>query len=108
MRRPPPRPPRRRAARPAAVVVEEPAAERPPLLLTPDTGDADPGAPDAVGPAVPLVGGEPVPPVRVDRSAVIGEGLKATAAWSLRLIVIGVALFLVFWLLGQIWVGVRP
>lgn len=108
MRRPPLRPPRRRAARREAVVVEEPAAERPPLLLTPDTGDAEPGAPDGVEPAVPLVGGEPVPPVRVDRSAVIGEGLKATAAWSLRLIVIGVALFLVFWLLGQIWVGVRP
>jgi predicted PurR-regulated permease PerM len=47
-------------------------------------------------------------PVRVDRSTVIGEGLKATAAWSLRLIVIGVALFLVFWLLGKVWVGVRP
>jgi predicted PurR-regulated permease PerM len=44
----------------------------------------------------------------VDRSTVIGEGLKATAAWSLRLIVIGVALFLVFWLLGKVWVGVRP
>jgi putative heme transporter len=44
----------------------------------------------------------------VDRSAVIGEGLKATAAWSLRLIVIGVALWLVFWLLGKVWVGVRP
>ena len=46
--------------------------------------------------------------VTVDRSAVIGDGLKAAAAWSLRMIIIGVALFLVFWLLGQVWVGVRP
>lgn len=47
-------------------------------------------------------------PARVDRSSVIGEGVKATAAWALRLIVIGVALFLLFWLLGKVWVGVRP
>lgn len=44
----------------------------------------------------------------VDRSAVIGAGLKATAAWSARLIVTGVALFLLFWVLGKVWVGVRP
>ncbi len=51
---------------------------------------------------------DPLIPVRVDRSAVIGDGLKAAAAWSLRIIIIGVALFLAFWLLGQVWVGVRP
>lgn len=59
-------------------------------------------------PAEPAAAEEPTAPVRVDRSAVIGEGLKATAAWSLRLVVIGVALFLIFWLLGRVWVGVRP
>lgn len=45
---------------------------------------------------------------QTDRSVVIARGVEATATWSLRLIIIGVASFLLFWLLGQIWVGVRP
>lgn len=44
----------------------------------------------------------------VDRSAVIGAGVRSTATWSLRLIIIGFTLYLAYWLLGQIWVGVRP
>ncbi len=44
----------------------------------------------------------------VDRSAVIGAGLKAMAIWSLQLIIVGIALFLGLWLLGRIWVGVLP
>ena len=38
----------------------------------------------------------------------IGEGLRTAAGWSLRLIIIGVALSLLLWLLGQVWVGIRP
>jgi predicted PurR-regulated permease PerM len=44
----------------------------------------------------------------LDRSAVIGQGLRATAGWALRLIVIGVASGLLLWLLAQIWVGILP
>lgn len=52
---------------------------------------------------------DPPPTQRtVDRSSVIGEGLKATASWSLRIIIIGVATALALWLLGRIWVGVLP
>jgi putative heme transporter len=46
--------------------------------------------------------------VTVDRSAVIGSGVQATATWSLRLIIIGLAAALVYWLLSKVWVGVRP
>lgn len=44
----------------------------------------------------------------VDRSAVIGAGLKAAAAWSARFLLIGVGLAAFFWLVGQIWVVVLP
>ena len=95
---------------------------RRPVLDREQTGDEqrsagsssdDPAAPaaaSAAGRAEPVAPPEReiTVPVRVDRSAVIGEGLKATAAWALRLIVIGVALALLFWLLGKVWVGVRP
>ena len=62
-----------------------------------------PAGPDAVAEAAS--GGDVVP---TDRSAVIGRGLQAAAAWSLRVIVVGAALFLLFWLLSLVWVGVRP
>lgn len=45
---------------------------------------------------------------QVDRSTVIASGVKAAATWSVRLIVIGVAVALALWLLGRFWVGVRP
>ena len=97
--------PRRRPRPPG----HQPAGARPLTLTAAGAAEQTPGGPDqkVTGPAEPTADESPVP-VRVDRSAVIGEGLKATAAWSLRLIVIGVALFLVFWLLSQVWVGVRP
>lgn len=77
----------------------------PPVPGPPVAATAGPGPAPVPPPAPPP---EVVAAVRVDRSAVIGEGLKATAAWALRLIVIGIALALVFWLLGKVWVGVRP
>jgi predicted PurR-regulated permease PerM len=44
----------------------------------------------------------------VDRSAVIAAGLRVTAAWSARFLLIGLAVAAVMWLLGRIWVGVLP
>lgn len=43
-----------------------------------------------------------------DRGAVIGEALKATSTWSLRLIIIGIGLAALLWLLSRVWVGVLP
>jgi putative heme transporter len=73
-----------------------------------EASTAGPSVPASPPPATPRSGSRPIEPPRVDRSAVIGEGLKATAAWSLRLIIIAVALALLLWLLGQVWVGIRP
>lgn len=46
--------------------------------------------------------------IHTDRSTVISSGLRAAAGWSLRLSALGVGLYLLFWLLGQVWVGVQP
>ena len=46
--------------------------------------------------------------VHTDRGTVITRGLKASAAWAVRLSAIGIGLYLLFWLLSQVWVGVRP
>lgn len=45
---------------------------------------------------------------RVDRGRVIGEGITWVARWSLRLLIIALAAALVWWMLGQLWVGVFP
>lgn len=47
-------------------------------------------------------------PPAVDRSAVIGAGLRVTASWSARFLLIGLAVAAALWLLGRIWVGVLP
>lgn len=99
--RPRRRPPRQRPSPADQQPLDEPAPGPTPLTAT--AGSPAEGT-EPAGPAPDEVAS----PVRVDRSAVIGAGLKATAAWSLRLIVIGVALALLFWLLGKVWVGVRP
>jgi predicted PurR-regulated permease PerM len=46
--------------------------------------------------------------VTVDRAAVIGAGLRTTAVWSTRLLVIGLALATGLWLLGKVWTAVFP
>ena len=38
----------------------------------------------------------------------IAAGLRVTAAWSARFLLIGLAVAAVMWLLGRIWVGVLP
>ncbi len=44
----------------------------------------------------------------LDRGVVIGEAIAVTARWSLRCIIVGVALALLMWLLSQLWVGLLP
>ena len=46
--------------------------------------------------------------LRPDRGTVIATGLKGMAAWSLRFIIVMVALALGLWLLAQAWVAVFP
>lgn len=53
-------------------------------------------------------GVEPDPTEGIERSRIIGHGLRSTADWSLRLIIIGVAAAAVIWLAGKVWVGILP
>lgn len=73
-----------------------------------DSTTVRPSATSSQPAGTPQGGGRRSGPSQVDRSAVIGEGLRTAAGWSLRLIIIGVALSLLLWLLGQVWVGIRP
>jgi predicted PurR-regulated permease PerM len=69
------------------------------------TGATDPKSVDP--PAQAEVGAERFQPA-VDRSAVIAAGLRVTAAWSARFLLIGLAVAAGLWLLSRIWVGVLP
>jgi putative heme transporter len=43
-----------------------------------------------------------------DRGQVIAQAVRVCAEWSLRFIIIIIALAILLWLLGQVWVGVLP
>ncbi|MFX0539758.1 AI-2E family transporter [Ornithinimicrobium sp. Y1847] len=43
-----------------------------------------------------------------DRGVLILQGLRGAAAWSWRFLLVAAALFVIFYLLGQLWVGVLP
>lgn len=45
---------------------------------------------------------------QVDRSVVLGHGIKQAATWALRLIILGVFLYLLGRILGRFWAGVLP
>jgi predicted PurR-regulated permease PerM len=47
-------------------------------------------------------------PPRRGRGTAIGEGITWTARWSLRLALVAVGLWLVFWLIGLFWSAVLP
>lgn len=75
------------------------------------------GAADEAGHRPPTVPGSQQPPVGtpeettnvgVDRGQVIGVGLRAVADWSLRFLIVAAALWVVWWVLGKVWVGVLP
>lgn len=71
------------------------------------SGHPVPSPPDTEEP--PLPEHEPPLPNRgVDRSIIIGDGLKELSRWSGRFILIVIAAAILFWLLGQVWVGVLP
>lgn len=84
---------------------QEPAPERS-GPVAPARGHHPPSAPGSSAGAL----GEPAPLTNVglDRGVVIAEGLRRLSAWSLRFIVVVVALGLALWLLGRVWVGVLP
>ena len=44
----------------------------------------------------------------VDRARVIGQGLRTTAGWSGRVLLIGLGAAGLLWVLAQLWVGVLP
>ncbi|ALC05437.1 hypothetical protein CDES_04985 [Corynebacterium deserti GIMN1.010] len=49
------------------------------------------------------------PPVdRIDRSVVISDYMKSVSMWSLRIIFIAAATFILWWVLGRFWQGVLP
>lgn len=56
----------------------------------------------------PLPGAEDTTNRGVDRGVIIGQGLAALARWSVRAIVVVVALAGFLYLLGRVWVGVFP
>ena len=44
----------------------------------------------------------------MDRARVIGQGLRTTAGWSARVLLIGLGTAGALWILAQLWVGVLP
>ena len=44
----------------------------------------------------------------IDRARVISRGVRITAGWSARVLLIGLGLAGVLWILAQLWVGVLP
>ena len=45
---------------------------------------------------------------QVDRSVVVGEVIKSTSLWALRLFIIGLFLYASFRVLGNFWRGILP
>lgn len=45
---------------------------------------------------------------RVDRSVVIGDYFKRVSMWSLRLVFVAAAVFILWWVIGRFWQGVLP
>lgn len=67
---------------------------------TPDTGPRDEREPDA---------GEREPrQAPLDRSMIIGIGVRGLSTWLLRFLIIGVGVSAILWLLSRVWVGVLP
>ncbi|MFB9732657.1 AI-2E family transporter [Ornithinimicrobium kibberense] len=81
----------------ASVRVERPAEE---------AGHRPPTVPGSQQP--PLGRPEETTNVGVDRGQVIGVGMKAVADWSLRFLFVAAALWVLWWILGKVWVGVLP
>ncbi|MGD8201429.1 AI-2E family transporter [Ornithinimicrobium sp. W1679] len=71
-----------------------------------DVGHRPPTVPGSQQP--PLGRPEETTNVGVDRGRVIGVGMKAVADWSLRFLFVAAALWVLWWILGKVWVGVLP
>jgi len=70
------------------------------------TGHNPPSAPAAQEP--PVGTPDPTTNVGLERGYVIGHGLRAMSEWSLRLIIIAVAVGGTIWILSQVWAGIVP
>ncbi len=66
--------------------------------------------PSSVPGAAPAPGGRsaPITNVGVDRGYVIGHMMRSLSEWSLRFIIIAVAVGGVLWALSKVWAGVLP
>ncbi|HSP61204.1 MAG TPA: AI-2E family transporter [Ornithinimicrobium sp.] len=71
-----------------------------------ETGHRPPTVPGSQQP--PLGRPEETTNVGVDRGQIIGVGMKAVADWSLRFLFVSAALWVLWWILGKVWVGVLP
>lgn len=82
-----------------------------PLRARTVNADDEPLPPRAKGESVPA--GKAVAHARIenlglDRGTVVGEGLRWTAGWSLRFIIIGIALYFTLYLVGTFWAAFLP
>lgn len=73
--------------------------------------DPTPGQPEVLTPPIEVDGPGAHPTSDgegVDRGMLILDGLKGAAAWSWRFLLVVAALYVVFFIVGKIWVGVLP
>lgn len=70
------------------------------------TGHRPPSVPGRNGRS----GAKPAPTTNVgtDRMRVIGEGFKSITGWSLRLLIVAGALWVLWWVLEKVWFGLLP
>ncbi|WP_018158179.1 AI-2E family transporter [Demetria terragena] len=84
----------------------EGAVDVPDAKQTQDQGQPDPAAGRLAGPDPDLVAG--ATGTRPNRAAVIGEGVRWTSIWALRIAIILVTLWIVKQLLGPLWIAILP
>ncbi|MFK5583395.1 AI-2E family transporter [Serinicoccus sp. LYQ131] len=70
------------------------------------TEDDEPGAPSA--PSAPPAVDPRDEAEAVDRGALILQGLRGAAGWAWRFLLVALALAVIFYLIGRVWVGVLP
>lgn len=63
---------------------------------------------DETGDALAGVTEDELGPERVDRGVVIGRDVTSLARWSLKLLIVAAAAWVLWWILGRLWVGVFP
>ena len=78
-------------------------------VSTKSNRSSGPGSPNTDAQNIEWSDITPHPPGdQVDRSVVLGHGIKQAATWALRLIILGVFIYLLGRILGRFWAGVLP